>query len=188
MVAVMVAAAAGRRRLEIELVVPLQGEHAGVGRRAVVRIGHGLAVEVRHPLDRRVRRHVPEHLVAAGKGAADDAHRRTLGKHADRPQEAHAGADLGAVGDHRLLGLAAAVGIEDVEHDFVLVEQAGLVADLGDEGLADAAAANRDLEPLLGLADLPVGQRCNGSEPSRHQPCTPHVALPKVSLSLLSRG
>jgi hypothetical protein len=52
----------------------------------------------------------------------------------------------------------------------------------------DAAAADRDLEPLLGLTDLPVGQRCNGSEPSRHQPCTPHVALPKVSLSLLSRG
>ena len=95
------------------------------------------------------------------------------------PEEARAGADLRAVRDHRLLGLAAAVGVEDVEHDIVLVEQAGLVADLGDEGLADAAPADRDLEPLLGLAGLPGRQHCDGGERRRPEPCTPHVALPE---------
>src|SRR4030095_13106909 len=37
---------AGRRRLELDVVVLLQSEHAGMGGGAVVGIGHGLAREV----------------------------------------------------------------------------------------------------------------------------------------------
>src|SRR5262249_39177369 len=88
-------------------------------------------------------------LAAAGIRAADDADRRALGKHSDGAKKARGHADLGAVRDHRLLGLAAAVGIEDVEREVVLAKQAGIVADLGDKGLANAAAADRDLQPVL---------------------------------------
>src|SRR4029434_4032940 len=77
--------------------------------------------------------------------AADNAHRRSLGEYADRTEEALRDADLRAVGDHGLLGLAAAVGIENVEREIVAFEQAGLVADLGDEGFANAAPADCDL-------------------------------------------
>src|SRR5262249_34248250 len=78
--------------------------------------------------------------------AADDAHRRAFGEYADRAEKAGGDADLRAVGDHRLLGLAAAIGIENVQREVVALEHAGLVADLGDEGFANAAAAHRDLE------------------------------------------
>ena len=69
------------------------------------------------------------------------------------PRKPGGDADLRAVGDHRLLGFAAAVGVENIEIEIVLFEYAGLVADLGNEGFADAATADRNLEPvLLGLA------------------------------------
>jgi len=58
--------------------------------------------------------------------------------------------DLRAVGDDRLLCLAAAVGVEDVECEIMLLEQPGLVADLGDERFPDAAAPDRDLQAILG--------------------------------------
>src|SRR5438034_5677640 len=46
---------AGRRRLELDVVVLLQREHAGMGGGAVVGIGDGLAREVLWRPDRRVR-------------------------------------------------------------------------------------------------------------------------------------
>src|SRR5262249_61939411 len=112
----------------------------------------GCAREVLRTADRGSRRHVPEALGAAGIRAADDPHRCPFGEYPDRAEEARGDADLRAVRDHRLLGLAAAIGIENVEGEVMRVEQAGLVADLGDEGLADAAPADRDLELILGAS------------------------------------
>ena len=123
-----------------------------MGRGAVVGIGDGLAREILRALDRRVRRHVPEDLGTSGIRAADDPHRCPFGEDPDRAEEARGDADLRAVRDHRLLGLAAAIGIENVEGEIVPFEQAGLVADLGDEGLADAAPADRDLEVIPGAS------------------------------------
>ena len=90
----------------------------------------------------------------SGIRAADDPHRCAFGEYPDRAEEARGDADLRAVRDHRLLGLAAAIGIENVEGEVVPVEQAGLVADLGDEGFANAAPADRDLELVLGASKL----------------------------------
>src|SRR5262249_8413521 len=71
---------------------------------------------------------------------------------------------------------------EDVEREVVLLEQPGPVADLGDEGLADAAPADRDLEPILGAAG--ARRRDGQRQHSRRDPCPPpHVALPTVPLS-----
>src|SRR5262249_40885419 len=81
----------------------------------------------------------------------------------------------GAVGDHRLLGLAAPVGVEDVEREVVLLEEAGLVADLGDECLADAAPADRDLELVGGAAGAPG--RARKHKRRRDNARMPHAPL-----------
>ena len=107
------------------------------------------AREVARAFDRGSRRYIPEDLGAARIGAADDAHRRSLGKNTDSAEKTRSDADLCAIRDHGLLGLTAAVGIEDVEREIVRFEQARLVADLGNKGLANAAPADRDLELLL---------------------------------------
>src|SRR5262249_28546088 len=121
-----------------------------------------------------------------GIGAADDAHRRAFRKHPDRPEETRGDADLGAVGDHRLLGLPAAVGVEDVEREVVLLEEAGLVADLGDESLADAAAADRDLEPIPGAAGAPGRDRKR--ERRRDDARMPHAAPSVTPLPRANNG
>ena len=54
------------------------------------------------------------------------------------------------VGDDDLDRLAAALGVENVEREAVLLEDAGVLPELGDEGLADAARADRKLEMVLG--------------------------------------
>ncbi len=136
-----------------------------------------LPFEILRSVDRRLRRHVPVDLAAAGVGAADDPHRRTFGEHADGTEEARCDADLGAVRDHRLLRLAAAVGVEDVQLELVLLEQPGVVADLGDEGLADAAPADRDLEPVLRRHR--VGrERADGGEQYDPNSSATHMILP----------
>src|SRR5712671_1889800 len=123
------------------------------------RICDRLAVEILHALDRRACRDIPEDLAAAGIRAADDPDRRAFGKYPDGAKKARGHADLGAVRDHRLLGFAATVGIEDVEREVVLAEQPGIVANLGDEGLTNAAAADCDLEPVLRRRLLRHGKR-----------------------------
>src|SRR4029450_9249768 len=51
---------AGGHRLEVDLVVPLQRQHAGVRRGAIVGIGDGLAREVLRAADRRGRPHLTQ--------------------------------------------------------------------------------------------------------------------------------
>src|SRR5205823_13404425 len=135
-------------RLEIHVEVLLQREHAGMSGGAVVRIGHRLAREVARAFDRGSRRHIPEDLGAARIGAADDAHRRSLGKNTDSAEKTRSDADLCAIRDHGLLGLTAAACIEDVVREIVRFEQPRLVADSGYKGLANAAPADRDRELL----------------------------------------
>ena len=68
---------------------------------------------------------------------------------AERAEKSVGNADLRAVGDDDLLGLAAALGIKDVERQPMLLEDAGVLAQLRHEGLADAACADGDLEMIL---------------------------------------
>ena len=62
------------------------------------------------------------------------------------PRVPTANPDIGAAGDHRLQGLARARGVEDLELDAVLLEDAGLVAEMGDRGVPIAALADGELE------------------------------------------
>src|SRR5262249_41156409 len=62
---------------------------------------------------------------------------------------AHADPDIHAAGDHRLLGLARALGVEDVERESVLLEDAAALAELRHRGVPQRALADRDLERLL---------------------------------------
>ena len=94
---------------------------------------------------------------------------------AEHAEEADRNADLRAVRDHRLLRLAAAVGVEDVEREAMLLEDAGLVAKLGDEGLAHVAVADRDLEVVL--RECGVGAEQQGEHAQRQNPAT-HRPLP----------
>ena len=52
-------------------------------------------------------------------------------------------ADVDAARDHRLLRLAAALRPQDLEHEAVLLEDAGALADLGDRRVPVAALARR---------------------------------------------
>src|SRR4029079_1860648 len=92
----------------------------------------------------------PEELVAAGLGRADHPHRGALGEGAERAEKADRYADLGAVGDHHLDGFTAALGVQNIEREPMLLEEAGVLAELSDKGLAHPAGANRDLEMVLG--------------------------------------
>jgi hypothetical protein len=115
-------------------------------------------------------------LRAAGIGAADDAQRRAFREHADRAEEAGGDADLRAVGDDGLLRLATAVGVEDVELEILLLEQARLVADLGDESFPNTAAADRDLQVVLGDRRR-SGERNEANERCCQQRCVSHDVL-----------
>ena len=66
------------------------------------------------------------------------------------------------VGDDDLDRLAAALGIEDIEREAVLLEDAGVLSKLGDEGLADAARADRKLELVLRAIALDVSSEADG--------------------------
>ncbi len=112
-------------------------------RGAVGRVGERLVVGVLQRLDRRIRLHIPVEIVGAGRLGADHAHRRALGIGAEHAHHAGGDAEIDAAGDHRLLGLARAVGVDDLELEAVLLEDAGELADLRDRGVPVAALADR---------------------------------------------
>ena len=59
--------------------------------------------------------------------------------------------DIDAVGDHRLQRLGAALRVEQFERQAVLLEDALVLAELGDRLLPAAALADGDLEVVVGL-------------------------------------
>src|SRR5262249_9793687 len=60
----------------------------------------------------------------------DHPNRRAFGKGSERIECADPGADIGAAGDHGLLGFAGALGIENLQHEPVLLEEAGILPQL----------------------------------------------------------
>ena len=58
-------------------------------------------------------------------------------------------ADVDAAGEHDLDGLAAALGVEHVEREAMLLEDAGVLAELRHALLPAAALPDRDLERIL---------------------------------------
>src|SRR5262249_34851250 len=76
-------------------------------------------------LDGRVCFHVPGEIVRARVRCRDHADRRAFGKGSECIECADPGADIGAAGDHGLLGFAGALGIENLQEKPVLLEEAG---------------------------------------------------------------
>ena len=116
-----------------------------------------------HVAQRRVGGDVIELVVRAGERRADGAHRRALRIGAEHRVRAGADADIDARRDDRLQGLAAALRVEHVEHEAVLLEDAGVLAKLGDALLPAAALPDRDLERVLrGRGGAQAGQQDGG--------------------------
>ena len=105
-----------------------------------------------------LRAHIPEQAGTAGGLGADDAQRRALGIGAEHAHCAGRGPQFDAAGDHRLLGLAAALGVQNIQHDAMLLEDAAALAEFRHRGIPQAALTDRDPQRV-------VGQR--GHRPSR---------------------
>ena len=116
---------------------------------AVGRVGDALPIGIVQRLDRRVGLHVPIQVAGTGDLGADDADRRALRIGAQNPHDACPDPDLDAAGDHGLLGLAGALGIEDFERQAVLLENTGALADIGYRRIPQSALADRNLQRVL---------------------------------------
>ena len=120
-------------------------------RRAIGRVGDGLALGILERLYRRARGNIPKQIGGAGGLGADDAHRcalRVCGEHA---HDSGRDADVDAARDHRLLRFAAALRIQDLEAQSVLFENPSALTDLGDGRIPVAALTGGDLECFLCL-------------------------------------
>ena len=88
-------------------------------------------------------------------------HRRLADDRAQHAQRAGADADLDAAGDHRLLRLGAAVGVEDVERQALLAEEPGTVAPDRDAGVPEALLADGHFKRLR----MRGGREQHGDDP-----------------------
>ena len=86
-----------------------------------------------------------------------DAHRRTLGIGAHDAGNAYARAEIGAAGDDRLHRLAGTRGAEAIQHQIVLLEDAGGLTERRRLVLPIVDLADRELE--AGLAPAPAQRR-----------------------------
>src|SRR5690242_15504386 len=89
-------------------------------------------------------------------------------------------AEVDARRDHRLERLAAALRVEHLERQAMLLEEAGVLAELRDALLPAAALADRDLERVVGAGR---GRKRQQHSDRQHPPdpgCR-HRALPRVS-------
>ena len=65
------------------------------------------------------------------------------------PEETRGDTDLRAVGHDRLLCLATAVGVDNVELQSMPGEESGFLADFGDAAFADAPATDGNRDRIL---------------------------------------
>ena len=73
---------------------------------------------------------------------------------ADRRLDAAAAGDIHAAGNHGLMGLGAALGVEDIDRDAAALEDAGALAEFGDGGVPLSALRYRDLEQIVGPGQI----------------------------------
>ena len=109
-----------------------------------------LAVDLADRMQRRAGGNPPERLARSGRARADDADGRALAVGAEASEHPGAEADVDRAGDDDLQRLAAALGVEDVEIEAVLLKDAGLLAELGDRAFPAAADRRGDLERFGG--------------------------------------
>ena len=108
------------------------------------------AVEILDGLDRRIRRHVPIKVRRSGHFARKNADRRAFGKGADGGRNAGRGGDIDAAADEGLDRFRSGGGIEDIEIESVLLENAAALAELGKAGVPGAFLRNGDFERVVG--------------------------------------
>ena len=143
--------AAGRRRLGLGAELLHEGDDDVVRARAVGRIGDGgLGRRVLQAFDLGIGLHVPVQVAGAGERRRQDAHRRALGEGAHDAGGADAGADIGRAGDHRLDGFAGALRADILQHQAVLLEDAGVLAERRRLVFPVVDLADRELERVLG--------------------------------------
>src|SRR5262245_50778798 len=95
-----------------------------MARRAVLRKAYCLAFEIGDRTDRRLGLHVPVEIGRADHLAANDTDRRAFGERAKRSRHPDADGAIHATGDHRLDRFRAALGVEELEREAVLLEDA----------------------------------------------------------------
>jgi hypothetical protein len=103
----------------------------------------------------------PKGFPRSGRAGADDAQRRALAVGAEAAEHAGAQPDIDRARYDDLQGLAAALGVEDVEIETMFAKYAGLFAELGDCAFPAAADGRRDLERFGGK---PMRKRTRGDE------------------------
>jgi hypothetical protein len=170
--------AAGRDRLGVNLVLIEQSEQRGMARRAVLGIADGLAGGVLERLDRRIRHHEPVGVRRADHGAADDPHRRALGKTADGGFDAAAAGDIHAARNHGLMGLRTALGVQDLDREATLGENAGALAEFGDRRIPLPPLRDRDPEGIGGSGR--GERRQHGRSDEQRHVTRPHVCSSRV--------
>src|SRR5262245_995528 len=142
--------APGRRRLGLDAELVGEGENEVVRARAAGGIGDRVAGgDVLDRLERRIRLHVPIEIAGSGEGRQQDVHRRAARESAHDAGDANAGAEIGAAGDDGLHGLARALGADIVQHQVMLLEDAGVLAERRRLVLPVVDLADRDLELIL---------------------------------------
>ena len=163
---------AGRDRPRLDVEMLEERDERDVGRGAVGRIGDGLAGGILERADRRSGGHVPVEVAGAGDARRDDPHRGALGERSHHRAGPRRDPDVDAAGDHRLHRLPAPVGIEELQIDAVVAEDAGALADRGDAGVPVAGRADRELERFrrLGCAWRSRARHCDQRRRHRHVP------------------
>jgi len=141
-----------------------------VAGRAVGRIGDRVLLGcILERADRRIGFDVPGDVAHPGEAAAEDPHRRALAERPHHADGADADPDVGGTGDHRLQRLPGALGAEVLQHEAVLLEDAGLLAE--DRRLLRPRLhlSDRDFQRVVGARHVSTQQRAAERREDRHR-------------------
>ena len=176
--------AAGRDRLGLGASLLEQCQQDQVRRRAGRRERDGLAVAgILERLDRAVGLDPPEQLVGAGHLRRDDAVGRgfaALHVGADGAEDAVRHGDVDAAGRNGRDRLRAALGVEHLDLEAGVLEEAGRLAELDPGAVPEAALRDRHLE----LFDGEARARARNQDGERGQDRSTHDFLPRCSIVL----
>src|SRR5271166_2967409 len=120
-----------------------------MGRCAVGRVRDRPGIQIAERFERRGRRDVPIEIARSRRSRQDDAHRRAFRKGSGNRAGPGADPDIDAPGDDGLQGLAAAIGIEQLQCQAMLREDAGPLSDGGKTTIPVVWRPHRDLESIL---------------------------------------
>ena len=99
-----------------------------------------------------------------GRLRPDDAHRCALGVGRHRPQGTDCEAKIDRAGDHRLQRFTAAGGVNHLQGDAVLLEDAGLGAELRNRRVPVAALPDGELEEVVSACRRRWGKQNRGGK------------------------